>query len=322
MHTDATALPAQALPAEALSAEAASLQASTPCLLGEGATWSAARGQLLWTDIQGQRLWALEPLSQRLESWPLPGRLGSFALSADPNQLLAAFEHHLAWLDLASGQCRALAEFDQGLATRANDGRCDRAGNFIFGTLDEVRRGAPTGNWYRYSAGGVLERLALPPVFIPNGLAFSANGQRLYFCDSTECAVRCADYDAATGRVSQPRIFATLAQGEPDGATVDADDHYWCAQWGAGRVQRYTPGGVAAERVRVAASQPSCLAFGGAALGTLFITSARQGLSPVALQSEPDAGRVFSLASAWRGLPEPLFGLASPAAAASLAAPA
>ena len=76
MHTDATALPAQALPAEALSAEAASLQASTPCLLGEGATWSAARGQLLWTDIQGQRLWALEPLSQRLESWPLPGRLG------------------------------------------------------------------------------------------------------------------------------------------------------------------------------------------------------------------------------------------------------
>lgn len=280
-----------------------------PCELGEGATWSEARGALLWTDIQGQRLWSFEPANGRSQSWPLPARLGSFALTRDANRLLVAFEHHLAWLDLVTGRSQALVHFDDGLATRANDGRCDRAGNFIFGTLDEVRQGAPAGRWYRYSAIGELRPLDMPPVLIPNGLAFSQDGQRIYFADSLERCVRCADYEAATGTLRNSRVFVTLQEGEPDGATVDAEGHYWSAQWGAGRVQRYTPGGEPSGHMLLDTSQPSCPAFGGQNLATLFATTARQGLDAHRLAAQPSAGRVFSSADTpWRGLPEPLFG--------------
>ncbi len=280
----------------------------TPCQLGEGATWSAARAALLWTDIQGQRLWSYEPASGRSQSWPLPGRLGSFALTRDANRLLAAFEHHLAWLDLTTGRSQALAHFEDGLATRANDGRCDRAGNFIFGTFDEIRQGAPAGRWYRYSPDGALRPLDLPPVFIPNGLAFSGDGRRIYFADSMERAVRCADYEEATGAIKNARVFVQLAEGEPDGATVDAEGHYWSAQWGAGRLQRYATGGDPSGQVLLDASQPSCPAFGGPGLSTLFATTAKQGLDAQSLAAQPNAGRVFGVATPWRGLAEPLFG--------------
>lgn len=300
------ALAVRATPIEALDGPA--LAPCHPCELGEGATWSQARGALLWTDIQGQRLWSFEPASGRSQSWALPARLGSFALTRDANRLLAAFEHHLAWLDLATGRSQALAHFEDGLATRANDGRCDRAGNFIFGTFDEVRQGAPAGRWYRYSAGGKLKPLDLPPVYIPNGLAFSPDGRRMYFADSMERCVRCADYDAASGALHNARVFVTLEVGEPDGATVDAEGHYWSAQWGAGRLQRYSPGGLASGQVLLDASQPSCPAFGGPGLATLFATTARQGLDAQRLALQPHAGRVFSAATPWRGLPEPLFG--------------
>lgn len=278
-----------------------------PCQLGEGATWSEARDALLWTDIQGQRLWSFEPASGRSQSWALPGRLGSFALTRDANRLLGAFEHHIAWLDLNTGRSQALAHFEDGLATRANDGRCDRAGNFIFGTFDEVRQGAPAGRWYRYSASGELRPMNLPPVYIPNGLAFSPDGQRIYFADSSERAVRCADYDGATGALRNARVFVELEEGEPDGATVDAEGHYWSAQWGAGRLQRYAPNGEPSGQVLLHASQPSCPAFGGPGLATLFATTARQGLDAQALAAQPHAGQVFSIKTPWRGLPEPVF---------------
>ncbi|MES2978376.1 MAG: SMP-30/gluconolactonase/LRE family protein [Pseudomonadota bacterium] len=278
------------------------------CLLGEGATWSAARGELLWTDIESRRLWSFNPASSLYRDWPMPGRLGSFALTADASRLLAAFDHYLAWLDLGTGDVTPLVEFDHGLKTRANDGRCDRQGNFVFGTFDEVRQGAPAGSWYRYTAAGVLQPLALPPVFIPNGIAFSLDGQRLYFCDSMQGLLQRARYNAATGEISDIQPFAQVTEGEPDGATVDADDCYWSALWGAGAVQRYRPDGSEAERVALNATQPSCLAFGGPALDTLYVTSARVGLSAEALAKEPEAGHVWHLPTALRGVPEALFG--------------
>lgn len=277
------------------------------CELGEGATWSVARGALLWTDITAHRLWSYEPGSQRIRHWDLPGQLGSFALTPDPDRLLAAFEHHLAWLDLQSGRCEALVEFQVGQAVRANDGRCDRQGNFVFGTLDTQRGPRPQGRWWRYSASGHLRALDLPPVLIPNGLAFSPAGDRLYFCDSTEARLRCAGYPGTHGHLTHPQVFAPVHVGEPDGATVDAQGHYWSAHWGAGAVVGFGGDGRVLARIELPVSQPSCVAFGGADLKTLYITTAQSGMSAEQRASEPDAGALFEVRLPWHGLPEPLY---------------
>jgi len=278
------------------------------CDLGEAATWSAARGALLWTDIAGCRLWSFEPATKHVRHWTMPSRLGSFALTPDPQRLLAAFEHQLAWLDLRHGEVTPLVDFDDKLPTRANDGRCDRTGHFVFGTLDEQRGPIPLGHWWRYSAQGSLSRLNLPAVTIPNGLAFSPDGARMYWCDSAQPRLYCGDHQAADGHIANPQVFANLHQGEPDGATIDAQGNYWSAQWGASCVLAFNPQGQVIARVQLPVSQPSCVAFGGPHLRTLYITTARVGLSQAQLALQADAGALFKVELPWVGLPEAVFG--------------
>ena len=68
---------------------------------------------------------------------------------------------------------------------------------------------------------------------------------------------------------------------------------------------RYTPEGQRSHRIAVGGRHASCPAFGGADLDVLHVTTAQEGMSPEALADHPHAGRVFTVARAGRGLPEP-----------------
>jgi sugar lactone lactonase YvrE len=74
-------------------------------------------------------------------------------------------------------------------------------------------------------------------------------------------------------------IDFSLERGLPDGLTVDADGSLWIAMWGQGRVLQVRPDGGKMASVEVPVHQPSSCAFGGADYGTLFVTSAREGLA-------------------------------------------
>ena len=56
---------------------------------------------------------------------------------------------------------------------------------------------------------------------------------------------------------------------------------------------------------RFPATRLTCPAFGGADLGTLYVTSAQAGMSADARQAEPASGMTFAREIAARGLPEP-----------------
>ena len=205
-----------------------------------------------------------------------PSASPRFALCADPRYLLLGLATHLAFFELATGETRRIVDVEPGLNTRVNDGRCDRQGRFVFGTKDE---GAPLqaiGGFYRLNHDLSLERLPLPA---PRDLEQHRVQSRrhddvlLRFADTARSA--CAT--TARGVIANDRLFTQLtdATGEPDGSTVDRDGGLWNAQWGGRRVVRYGPDGVETERVDVPTAQPSCVALGGAQLGTLYITSAR-----------------------------------------------
>jgi len=53
--------------------------------------------------------------------------------------------------------------------------------------------------------------------------------------------------------------------------------------------------------------RPTSCMFGGPDLRTLFITSARHGIDPDALERQPLAGSIFALELTVPGLPEPTF---------------
>lgn len=290
-------------------------------MLGEGILWCAQRGILLWTDIKGALLWMHRPhvsencsdtAAARTHAWSLPDRLGSLAL-CESGQLLLGLAKGLYVADfdadideLASLTLLAPVEAHE-TRTRINDGRCDRAGNFVFGTTNEHGAREPIGSFYQYSARHGLRRLDLGGVGIPNSLCFSPDGNTLYYCDSRQPRILQCDYDAASAGVANCRTFVTLPPeaGSPDGSTVDADGCVWNAQWGGARVVRYAPQGRVDRVIQLAAQNPSCVAFGGPRLNQLYITTARDELSDQALQQVPESGGVYRWSEpGLRGLPE------------------
>ncbi|MGH8159702.1 MAG: SMP-30/gluconolactonase/LRE family protein [Rhodanobacter sp.] len=277
--------------------------------LGEGIVWCERMQALYWTDIQRATLFRLQPVSNTLEQWPMPERLASFALCEADGWLLLALATRLAFFRLADGHLQTLHAVEPGLPTRCNDGACDRQGRFVFGTLHEPADGGakqPIAGFWRLNADFTLEKLPLEGVAISNSLAFSPDGGTLYYCDSLARTIRCCDYGDTLGAA---RLFADLrgTTGEPDGSCVDADGGLWNAQWGLGRVVRYNTDGSVERILPLAARQPTRPAFGGAALDTLYVTSARDGLDAAALASEPLAGALFAAQVGRRGLPEPRF---------------
>jgi len=282
--------------------------------LGEGIVWCDRAQALYWTDIQAATLWRYAPASGETRQWTLPERLASFALCEMEGWLLLALASRLAFFRLADGALHTVCEVEPGLPTRCNDGACDRQGRFVFGTLHEPAGGGPKqplGGFWRLDAGLALEKLPLEGVAISNSIAFSPDGGTMYYCDSLARTIRCCAYG---GTLGPSRLFADLRDtaGEPDGSCVDAEGGLWNAQWGLGRVLRYRADGSVDRILPLPASQPTRPAFGGAALDTLYVTSARDGLDAAALAREPQAGALFAMRTDVRGLPEPRFASAPP----------
>ncbi len=268
------------------------------CRLGEGVLWHPVRNQLFWFDILTGRL--LSRQGDRELAWEF-GECVSAAGWVDADRLLVASETALLLFDIETGARTVLAPLEaDNAATRSNDGRADRQGGFWIGTMGKsAEPGA--GAIYRYYKGEV--RLLFHDWTIPNAICFSLDGRAVYFADTATSIIHSVALDENGWPTGAPGVFVNLsAEGlSPDGAVIDAEGHLWNAQWGAARVARYDPAGRLIEIVDVPATNASCPAFGGADLGTLFVTSAR-----VELEAPTEAdGRVFSIERAGKGLPEP-----------------
>jgi L-arabinonolactonase len=260
--------------------------------LGEGVLWDSVGKRAWWTDIQERQLYRYEPVSRALERFDLPQRLGSFGFIEGSERLIAAFESGFAYYHPPTAALEWISRPQQAAANvRFNDGRVDAQGRFWAGTMVEGT-GEPNAKLYCLAGGVSAEHLT--QISICNSLCFSPDRRRMYFADSPQCAILVFDLDPDSGVLSNRRIFARTPPGAfPDGSNVDSQGHLWNAQWGAGCVMRYAPDGTISGRIDLPVTQPTCVAFGGAALDLLFITSAREGLDAAALSTQPQAGHVF-----------------------------
>lgn len=279
-----------------------SIAADVRNTLGECPLWCERTRRLFWTDIEASELLAIEEGNDAVMRWSLPERLGSFALTEQNHVLLMGFATRLAFYDLITGLLTTVVPSPGNTGTRIGDGRCDRAGNFVFGTMDDGYPAKVIGNFHRLNAATLtVETLALPDVAIPNSITFSPDGGTLYYCDSMQGRIMCCDYPS----LQNQRVFAEIeGSGAPDGSCIDAQGYLWNAEWGGSRVVRYSPGGEIHSILSAPALQTTCPVLGGSSLNTLFCTSARVGLA------EPTAydGALFSIRSPFfAGLAESRF---------------
>lgn len=279
-----------------------------PNQLGEGPVWDAAAGRLWWVDIKGRRLEWLEPGSGADGGIDLDFELTSVAPRANGQGLLAAGKPGVGVLDPATGafEVRVAPEADRP-GNRTNDGNVDMAGRYWFGTMDDAQA-ERSGALYRLDPDWACTRV-IDGMGIPNTLVCSPDGRRLYVADSARARMDVAEVDPVTGALGEREPFVhTRGEGcAPDGSAVDAEGYVWNAQWGGARIVRYAPDGRIDRVVPMPVSQPSSCAFGGADLSTLYVTSAREGLSAAALAAQPWAGALMALRPGVRGLAAPPF---------------
>lgn len=267
--------------------------------LGEGLLWQG--GRWWWTDIEAATLFAWQPGTPGPQFCRLPDRLGSFA-HCRSGRVLLGMAKRLALASLGEnlelGQLLTLAPVDAAEPrTRINDGRTDRRGYFVFGTLNEAKEKRAIASFYQYSMAQGLRRLALPAVAIANSICFSLDGRTMYFCDSLSQRIQQCDYDAETAQVDNIRLFAQMDRIDawPDGSVIDAEGCLWNAQWGAGRVARYDPAGQLMGVLTAPAAHTSCPAIGGEGMDQLMLTTARTELGRDALAAQPLSGSLFGL---------------------------
>lgn len=275
-------------------------------ILGEGVIWNSRTQTVWWTDIEGFRLYCYEPQSKELICYSTPERLCSFAFTSENDWLIVAFESGFAHFNPKKEIVRWIAKPQQSQPhIRFNDGRVDRQGRFWAGTMmEEQGDGFETGCLYRLDKNG--EAIAeLEDISIANSLCWSPDSKKAYFADSPLNRIDIYDFDAASGSLSNRKTFATTPDHiYPDGSIVDKDGYLWNAQWGGSRVVRYAPDGNIDHILELPVSQPTCVAFGGADMDMLFVTTADKGLSEERLDKEPLAGDLLIYKTDQQGIAE------------------
>ena len=284
------------------------------CGVGESPVWHARERALYWTDIPERVLWRWDASSGRTHAWALPEMAGSLALIDEGGVALAMetgvflFEHPVPEAPIAMRECLATVAHRSG-GMRFNDGRCDRQGRFLAGTMVcDTALAHAQGRLYRLNADRRSLHVLCDELIVPNGLAFSPDGRTMYLSDShaSRRIVWSFDYDIDDGVPYGRRVFIEMGEalglGRPDGAAVDADGCYWICGNDAGLVHRFTPDGNRERSIAVPAAKPAMCAFGGAGLDTLFVTSIR-------LEGDALSGATCAIDAGVNGLPEPMLRL-------------
>ena len=280
-------------------------------LLGEGTCWSPREQALYWVDILAGVLYRCDAEGGARRAWHFEAEtVSAVAERRDRPGLALAMRRGLALFDPATGTLQRLHEPEAERAgNRFNDGKCDARGRFWAGSMDFGCE-APTGAWYRFDAQGHATCAADVGWAVTNGPTWSRDGRTLFANNTTQREVTAWDFDPDTGEITRPRVWLRLRDedGFPDGMTTDAGGRLWLAHWGAACVTCHDPdSGAELLRVPLPTSHVTNLAFGGPALRTLFITSARFGLSEAQRAAEPRAGALFAIDTDAEGLPAHTF---------------
>jgi sugar lactone lactonase YvrE len=279
-------------------------------VLGEAPLWSTSEQALYWLDIGNKALFRRAPADDLARSWALshyPGCLAELASRTIAIALGGAVQR----MNVDSGEIRSLFIAPPGRpGTRFNDGKVDPRGRLWVGTMQNNfgSNGEPSpveradGALYRFERDGCARTIE-ENVGIANTLAWSVDSRRFYFADSLRGEIYAYDFDAESGVVRNKRVFFDAAgRGIPDGSAMDVDGCLWNARWDGGAILRITPAGKVDRLVELPVPRPTSCAFGGARLDTLYVTSARLGLTAQQLATFPLSGSVFALRHAGQGV--------------------
>ena len=281
-------------------------------ILGECPIWHPEERALYWVDVHGKLLQRYDWRSGATEKYELEEFVGSFAFCAGvARRVLLALAPGFYLYDLEERTGEWLACPNAGQPhLRFNEGKCDRRGRFWAGTMADAQPRAAEGKLYRLNPNGQVTAI-FGDIFCPNCLVWSADDSHLYFADTPRQQILRYPFEPEAGQVGVAELFVDTRghPGLPDGGALDVDGCLWNAEWGGGRLVRYTPEGRIDRVLPLPTTQTTSCAFAGDNLDTLVITTATRLLDEGELRAQAGlAGQIYAVHVGTSGYPEPFFG--------------
>lgn len=278
--------------------------------VGEGPFWDAAGQALWWVDIAGKAVRRWRPTTGEHHSWPMPD-FPSAVVLREGGGLLLAMRDGLYFMDPASGALQLFCAPDaERPGNRSNEAKCGPTGEFWLGTMDNNLNpdGSPRemkddrGALYRVCPDGTFTR-EVDGVGLSNTLAWTDAGRTLLFAD-TLTGVISAFAVNDDGSLGARRVFSDeKLPGYCDGSTIDAEGFLWNARFAGSCLIRFAPDGRVDRVLELPVTNPTCCCFGGPDLRTLYVTSARFGLTPEQLARNPAEGAILAVDAGVTGTP-------------------
>ncbi|QGG93346.1 hypothetical protein GH983_22085 (plasmid) [Agrobacterium sp. MA01] len=104
-------------------------------------------------------------------------------------------------------------------------------------------------------------------------------------------------------------LLSGFERGLPDGSCLDDEGYIWNCRVGGGNcLVRIHPEGILDCVIELPCSSPTSCTFGGKHLDTLYVTSARFGMTSDDVRSNPQKGALFAVNTGHRGMPANRFG--------------
>lgn len=260
--------------------------------LAEGPVWHPEDKALYFVDIKQRAIHRCAEDGGRRQSWTVPDEVG-FALPIHGGDFVCGLPGRIERFSFETGALTTIQELEADIpGNRLNDGYVDRHGALWFGSMDNAEV-APSGSLFRLSAADGLRHKDGGYV-ITNGPCVSPDGRTFYHTDTLEKTIYAFDL-SDDGALSNKRVLVRIAgSGYPDGTAVDADGALWVGLFAGARIERYSPAGELLDTIPMPCSNITKVTFGGEDLRTVFVTTARKGLSAEELSREPLAGGIFS----------------------------
>jgi L-arabinonolactonase len=285
--------------------------------LGEGPLWDVKEQRLYWIDSTAAEISSCRADGSDARRYFVPRHIGSMALREEGGAVVA-LANGLHFYDFETQTIKLIADPESDDPdTRFNDGKVDRRGRFVAGTMaydfdrydaDRGRPSSRSGALYSLGTDATLTRLD-GGISCSNGPCWSPDNRTLYFTDTYDKQMYAYDYDIETGSVANRRVFASARDmaGTFDGATVDAEGYVWSALVFGGRILRYAPDGTLDRVVPFPVRNLTSVMFGGPDLDVLFVTTMGRPMWGIP-QKERDKGGLFAVSGLGvKGLPEPRF---------------
>lgn len=262
---------------------------SSAVRVGEGPHWSPGTQTLHWVDILAGSIHTSDVTTGRTSTLTVPTLVGA-AVPRRVGGFVAATAEGFATIDPSGMLDTRVALLPDGM--RMNDAKCDSHGQLWAGSTamdfraGEGRLHVLLPDW--------STRVVLDGLTLPNGLGWSPDGRTFYLIDTIAGELCAFDTNPDDAVLAHRRLLYAFPAdlGLPDGLTVDSAGCIWVALWGGSRVVRISPDGDLLTGIEMPVRQPSSCTFGGKALDTLYVTSAREGLDLTARDLD---GSVFAL---------------------------